>query len=449
MLWYPLAFFLALGILVTVHELGHYAAARLCGIQVLRFSIGFGHSLWSRRLGKDGTEWSLGLIPLGGYVRMLDEREAAVPPELLARAFNRQPVGRRAFVVVAGPLFNLLLAVVIYWGMFLHGVKEIRPLLGTPVTASAAAMAGIQEGELVVAVNGEPIQTWSAFRLALLNARLERRSALLDVMKDGASRGLTVSTAGLSDQDLEGDMMRRLGFVLHQPHLDAVVGSILTHSPAQQAGLLPGDKIVALNGRTITHWGEVVVGIRQSPARSVAMEILRGGQLIRLAVIPEAVVANGQTIGRMGAAVRADGNDPLLLEIRYGPLDALRQASRQTWDTVKLSLSMMGRMIMGDISWKNISGPVTIADYAGQTAQMGLMPYIRFIALISISLGVLNLLPIPILDGGHLMYYLAEFIKGSPVSEPVMALGQRVGFGILGLLMAFALFNDFQRLFFG
>lgn len=449
MLWYPLAFLLALGILVTVHELGHYLAARACGVKVLCFSIGFGRSIYRRVIGQDGTAWSIGLIPLGGYVKMLDEREGEVAAEELHRAFNRQTVGRRTAIVAAGPVANLLLAVLIYWLIFMAGVQELRPLVALPIAGSPAAQAGVAGGDLVQSVDGQSVQTWSEFRLALLEARLENRSAQISLGQGGATRAVEVATDSLSSTDLEGDMMRKLGLVPFQPKLEPVVGSLQANSPALKAGLQVGDRIVAIDGAPVEEWAELVNLVRKSPGVEMYFDILREGRSERLLVIPDEVVAKEQRIGRIGAAVKAGQDNTLLLEMRYGPWDALGQALSQTGATIRLSLSMMGRMVMGDISWKNISGPVTIADYAGQSAQMGVMPYLRFLALISISLGVLNLLPIPILDGGHLMYYLVEFFKGSPVSERVMEIGQRIGFGILGLLMTFALFNDFNRLFFG
>jgi len=450
MLWYPLAFLLALGILVTVHELGHYSAARLCGIKVLRFSVGFGRSIYSRVAGRDGTEWSIGLIPLGGYVKMLDEREGDVLPEEQHRAFNRQSVGRRFTVVAAGPVANLLLAVIIYWFMFMGGVQELRPIMASPPIGSPAASAGVAEGELIQHIDAKPIKTWSELRLAVLEARLEGRSAALGLGQEGVEqRSLVLETDSLTSADLEGDMLRKLGILPFQPKLDAVIGSIQPGSPAERGGLLPDDRVVLIENKEITHWAELVELVRAAPNRALVFEVKRQGHVERLSVTPDQVTIKGQTIGRIGAAVKSIADNPMVLDMHYGPVDALLQSVKLTGDTIKLSLSMIGRMITGNISWKNISGPVTIADYAGQSAQMGLMPYIRFIALISISLGVLNLLPIPILDGGHLMYYLVEFFKGSPVSEQVMDIGQRIGLAILGLLMAFALFNDINRLFFG
>lgn len=448
-LWYPLAFLLALGILVTVHELGHFLAARACGVKVLRFSVGFGPSLFSFFRGRDRTEWSLGLIPLGGYVRMLDEREGEVPALELHRAFNRQSVGRRACIVAAGPLANLLLAVLIYWAMFMSGVQELKPLLAAPAQETAAAVAGIEQGWLVTGADGQPLQTWSELRLAILEARLENRGLALDLLQGDATKHIILATDGLASSDLEGDFMHKLGLAPYQPSLEPVVGSVQPGSPAEEAGLMAGDRILLIDGYAVNHWGNVVEAVRAAPGQNLVFEVDRAGRIERIEITPASVDQKGRAVGRMGAAVKVDEGDSLLLEIRYGPGAALLHSFTQTWDTIHLSLSMMWRMVSGQISWKNISGPVTIADYAGQSAKLGLMPYVRFIALISISLGVLNLLPIPVLDGGHLMYYLAEFCKGSPVSERAMEVGQRVGLGILGVLMAFALFNDFNRLFFG
>lgn len=449
MLWYPLAFLLALGILVTVHELGHYFAARMCGIKVLKFSIGFGRTLWSKTVGRDATEWVIALVPLGGYVKMLDEREGAVPPQQLERAFNRQPLSRRAFVVVAGPLANLALAVAIYWIMFMVGVQELKPMLGQPPVDSPAAVAGVTEGDWVRSVDGVDVRTWSELRMALLEAHMAGRSAELRVTQGENARPVVLPTDSLGAKDLDGDMLRKLGLLLNQPKIDPVIGKVQAGSPAQKAGLQPGDRIVAIGSEPVSHWGEVVDKVRAAPGKLVSIDVVRLGHPARVELVPDTISSNGKAIGRMGAAVQAGDDHSLLIELRYGPAQALGQAFKQTWATMRLSLSMMGRMVTGDISWRNLSGPVTIADYAGQTAQMGLMPYVSFIAMISISLGVLNLLPVPLLDGGHLMYYLAEFFKGSPVSERAMDIGQRIGFGVLGLLMACALFNDLNRLFFG
>lgn len=449
MLWYPLAFLLALGVLVTVHEFGHFLAARACGIKVMRFSVGFGRILWSRRYGRDETEWAIAAIPLGGYVKMLDEREGSVAETERHRAFNRQPVGRRAFVVVAGPLANLLLAVVVYWFMFMGGVQELKAVVGVPLEGTPAAGAGLTPGMAVESVDGQSVQSWSDLRVAILESRLAQHPAHVEVRLSGRLVTLELETASLASDDLDGDMLRKLGLVPYQPPMEPVIGQVQTGSPAQRGGLLPGDRVIAIGAQEIAQWSQVVEQVRASAGVSLDFQVKRGGRIELLQVTPDKAVSNGKEVGRMGAAVKFDPANSMVFEVRYGPVDAMKHALQQTWMTVRLSLSMMGRMLTGSVSWRNLSGPVTIADYAGQSAQLGLGAYIRFIALISISLGVLNLLPVPVLDGGHLMYYFVEFLKGSPVSERAMEIGQRIGFGVLGLLMAFALFNDFNRLFFG
>lgn len=449
MLWYPIAFLAALGVLVTVHELGHFIAAKLCRIKVIRFSVGFGRILWSRKSGRDQTEWCIAAIPLGGYVKMLDEREGDVAEDERHRAFNRQTLGRRAFVVSAGPIANLLLAVVIYWLMFMSGVQELKPVLGAPVEGSVAAQSGVSAGMLIVKADGAALETWSDFRVAVLNARLEHRPVALEVRQDERVLSVLIATDSLSSNDLDADLLHKLGITLYQPPLQPVIGQVQAGSPAQLGGLVVGDLVLSVGVHPVKQWSQVVELVRASAGVSLEFEVLRNGRIEIARVTPEKITNGGKDYGRMGAAVKADPANSIFMEVRYNPVRAATEAMRQTWSTVRLSLSMMGRMLTGDVSWRNLSGPVTIADYAGQSAQMGFAAYIRFIALISISLGVLNLLPVPVLDGGHLMYYFVEFLKGSPVSERAMEIGQRIGFGVLGLLMAFALFNDFNRLFFG
>lgn len=447
--WYVGAFILALGVLVIVHEFGHYLAARLCGVKVLRFAFGFGPTLWSRRAGRDGTEWALAAFPLGGYVKMLDEREGAVAPHELTRAFNRQSVGRRAFIVVAGPAANLLLAVFLYWTVFLYGVPELMPRLGAAPAQSTAAVAGVPPGGLVRAVNRQPIATWQELRWEVLRRALDGEVVELEVespQHEIAKYRLDVTRFPL--QDLEKDPLRPLGLVLFRPRVPAVVGRVAPDSAAAEAGFASDDRILSIDGRAVGEWADVSAATRGAAGRRLQIEIERDGRTMSLAVVPREVEEGGQRIGRLGLLAKgADAPQPdMLIEVRYGPFEAASRAVAQTWDTAILSLRMMGRMITGDLSWKNLSGPVTIADYAGQSARMGLSYYLRFLAVISISLGVLNLLPIPVLDGGHLMYYLIEFIQRGPVSERVMEIGQQIGLALLALLMAFAFYNDIIRL---
>lgn len=452
MLWYLGAFVLALAPLIVVHEFGHYLVARWCGVMVLRFSVGFGKPLVSRRWGSDGTEWALAAIPFGGYVKMLDEREEPVAPDLLPRAFNRQPVLKRMAIVAAGPLANLLLAAAIYCGIFMNGVSDLKPLLGEPVAGSPAAFAGFRSGDRVTSANGEPVATWSELRKILFNAVLDRQPLELAVVtNDNHAEVRVLKPAIASGDDFENDPADKLGLTLLRPKLDPVIGAVTTGSPADAAGLRAGDVVVAIDDMAITDWGQVVSRIRSAYDTALTVDVMRAGVQKRFRLIPTKVVENGQPIGRLGITVKPDPERyaPMMIEVRYGFVQAMRHAAAEVWHTSVLSLQMIGRMIIGQASLKNLSGPVTIADYAGQTAKMGISPYLRFIALISISLGVLNLLPIPVLDGGHLMYYLAELFKGSPVSDSVLEVGQKIGFGILGLLMLFALYNDIHRLIAG
>jgi regulator of sigma E protease len=452
LLWYVGAFAVALGILIVVHEFGHYLVARWSGVKVLRFSVGFGRPLLTRRLGRDGTEWVLAAFPLGGYVKMLDEREAPVAPAELPRAFNRQPVGKRFAIVAAGPLANFLLAILFYWGLNVYGVDELKPLLSSPAAGTVAQAAGFEEGELVLNVDGKPVATWQDLRWEILQHALEKRPVDLETLNERREinrRRLDLS--GLDTEKLEEDLQHQLGLRPLRPRLPAVVGKVAPGSVAEAAGLRTGDLVVAADGTPIAGWADLVSLIREAPGRSVQLEWERDGARLSAEVVPSEVQEGGRRIGRIGVGVREDpaARDSLVIRMRYGPVDALGKAISQTWETATFTLSILGKMLTGEVSWRNLSGPVTIADYAGQSARLGPTHYIKFLALISISLGVLNLLPIPILDGGHLMYYLVEIVKGGPVSERAMEIGQQVGLALLVLLMAFAFYNDINRLISG
>jgi len=446
------AFVLALGALVVVHEYGHYLVARLCGVKVLRFSIGFGPSLLKRRFGRDRTEWVVAAVPLGGYVKMLDEREGEVAPAELGRAFNRQNVWRRYAVVTAGPVANFLFAILLYWLLFMHGVPEARPIVALPQAGTPAASAGFQSGETIRAINGEPVVSWQEVRWRMLQLALERQKVQLEVLnRDSQLNWRTLDLSQLNADQLEGDTLALIGLRLYRPEIKPVIGQIVAGSVAEQAGLRPGDRIAAANGRPVASWNDLVQIVRNHPGRELRLAFERGGARHELALVPETVQQNGEAIGRIGAAAQLDRReqDALVTVVRYGAAGALAQAAQRTWDMSVFSLKMLGRMLVGQISWKNLSGPVTIADYAGQSAQLGLASYLSFLALISISLGVLNLLPIPLLDGGHLMYYTIEIFKGSPVSDRIMEIGQKLGLTLLLVLMAFAFYNDINRLISG
>ena len=451
LIWYAGAFLLALGVLVVVHELGHYLAARLCNVKVLRFSIGFGRVLAARKFGRDRTEWAVASIPLGGYVKMLDEREGEVAAHERERAFNRQSVGRRALIVVAGPVANLLLAVVLYWGLFMTGVIELKPRLATPPAGTAAAMAGVTTGSTVRAVNGQAIASWQDLRWEVLRQALDREPLHLDVQgppPESVASRVVLQTSQFDLQELEKDPLRPFGLLLFRPPIPAIIGRVTPGSAAESAGMQIGDRIVAIDAETIADWSRVATIARASIDKPLNFVVDRAGIRHTMVVVPRSVEDGGLRVGRIGLAPQENSDEisNMTVTVSYGPIEAFGRACVQTWDTSVLSLRMMGRMLTGELSWKNLSGPVTIADYAGQSARLGLSYYLRFLALISISLGVLNLLPVPVLDGGHLMYYLAEFIKGGPVSERALEIGQQIGLALLALLMAFAFYNDFNRL---
>ncbi len=451
-LFYTAAFLVMLGVLVFVHELGHFLVARWCGVKVLRFSIGFGQTLWSKPFGRDRTEWSVGLIPLGGFVKMLDESEGEVAPDEAHRAFNRQKVWRRMAIVAAGPLTNLLLAVFIYWGGFWHGVEELRPVLGAPVAASPAARAGIENGEKVLKIDGSPVQSWQEVRWKMLSLAADKDWVELEVINPRHEISLRrLELAQIRESGWEGDALEHLGLRYFRPKIPPLIGKITPDGSADRAGLLAGDEILEVNGEAIDSWHQVVLAVRASPEKPMRFGISRQGRFFELSLTPTRVKDGAQEIGRIGATVRDPGfkRDDLVVVVRYDPLTALGKALDETWDKTVFSLRMIGKMLTGEVSWQNISGPVTIADYAGQSAKSGANPYLKFMALVSISLGVLNLLPVPILDGGHLLYYVAEIIRGKPLSERWMEIGQKIGMFLLGLLMICAFYNDINRLISG
>ena len=454
--WTIAAFLLALGPLIVFHELGHYTVARLCGVKVLRFSVGFGRPLVKWVRGRDRTEWVLSMIPFGGYVAMLDERETNGTPIAeadLPRAFNRQPVWRRIAIVAAGPIANLVLAVLLYAGINMVGVDEPRALFATPEAGTPVAETGIDAPFEVVALDGQPLRSMVELRWRLLKSGVDHDTATIDLRGVGAASGMqrTVSLdlGRFETKDFEGDFMQKLGLAPLRPR--PTIRDIADPSgPAAAAGLRRGDRIVSVDGKTIDDVDALQRLIAAAPGRRLALTVEREGALLSTAVTPapsSATTPEGQApaapIGRIGVQLRAQMQTVL---VRYGPIDAVVHGVSQTWDLCTFSLRMIGKMLSGEVSLKNISGPVTIADYAGQSARLGPLAFISFVAFISISLGVMNLLPIPMLDGGHLLYYSAEIVRGRPPSERFLEWSQRAGMFLLAGLMVVALFNDFARL---
>jgi regulator of sigma E protease len=441
-------FIVTLGILITAHEFGHFWVARRLGVKVVRFSIGFGPPLWLRRSRVDGTEYAITAIPLGGYVRMLDEREGPVADQERHRAFNRQPVSTRIAVVVAGPLFNFLFAILVYSVIFTAGIPGIRPLLDAPVADSIAARGGFQKGDLITAVDAQPTPTLHAVSLALLEHSLDKDLIQVQVEDEGGQHRLrTLDLHGQQKVTEDGDILAQLG--LSPWPIPAVVGQVLEGSPAQRAGFLPGDRVIAIDAQAIKDWPQLVAYVQARPGQTLSVLIDRAGQQQTLTVTPEPAAGDKQgIIGKIGVSgqIPADSTAQLQVVIRYGPFRAVAEAVSKTWDMSLFTLRMLGRTLLGKVSLSNISGPITIAQFAGQSASIGLIPFLSFLALVSISLGVLNLLPVPVLDGGHLMYYCIELVKGSPLSDVAQELGQRVGIALLVMLMGLALFNDLSRL---
>ncbi len=451
-LFYLAAFALVLGVLVLVHEYGHYLAARAMGVKVLRFSLGFGRPVWSKRFGVDQTEWAIGAFPLGGYVKMLDEREGEVPEDELPRSFNRQSVYKRIVIVAAGPLANFVLAIAAYWFVFCYGMQEPLPILAEPPAASAAAQAGIKAGDLVLQVGKTPVPAWQHMRWEILHQATGRDQVVLEVKT--SSGELVERVLGVEQIKMggwEGDLLAKLGIGLNQPLIPPIVGKFLPGSVAEEAGLLPGDLILSIDKKPIVTWPELVRIVQNSPDAVLEVEIERQGKRYLTDIVPVSVEKNGTQIGQIGIVVKDPGNlrEGRWVLVRYGLGEGLLKALQETWNKSVFNLVMIGKMVTGEVSWHNISGPVTIADYAGQSAKIGLSAYLSFLAVVSISLAVLNLLPVPILDGGHLMYYVIEIIRQKPLSERSMEIGQQIGLVLLLLLMVCAFYNDINRLISG
>ncbi|SDY32955.1 RIP metalloprotease RseP [Nitrosomonas sp. Nm33] len=447
------AFVVALGVLITFHEFGHYLVARWSGVKVLRFSIGFGQPLFKKRLGKDQTEWVIAALPLGGYVKMLDEHEGEVLPQELPRAFNRQSVAKRFAIVAAGPIANFLLAILLYWFLFMSGVSGLKPLLGPVKPSTPAAFSAFKEGETIVKIGNEPVATWQDVRWILLTHAIDHDPEVtVETANDRGEifwRKLDLSSVDTGDVD--ANFLEKIGLVNYQPIMAPIIGQVITGGAGYRAGLHVGDEVLAVDNKDMSNWEEFVKEIRAKPGQSLTLEILRDGKTMDIPITPDKTVDGNAEIGKIGVAPKIDQEAiaKLLVNVSYPAGTALLKALDKTWEVTFFTLRMLGKMVLGEVSWKNMSGPITIADYAGQSAKMGMIAYLGFLALISVSLGVLNLLPIPVLDGGHLMYYVIEIFKGTPLSEKAMAIGQQIGMAVLFTLMVFAIYNDIYRLISG
>lgn len=437
-----------LGVLVAVHEYGHFWVARRCGVKVLRFSIGFGKPLWSRT-DAHGTEYVVAAIPLGGYVKMLDEREADVDMDDLDSAFNRKPVLQRIAVVAAGPIANFLLAIVAFWALFLAGESGYAPIIGKVEAGSVAEIAGLEPGQEIVAVDGEATPTWQALSFRLLD-RIGDTGRINFAVKypdsDVVYESEAVVERWLSGQE-EPDLYGGLGIRLYTPDVVPLVGELVADGPAERAGFEPGDRVLTADGLEMPLWVDWVNYVRARPGETIAVTVERDGAPLRLDLTPDRVEEEGESFGRVGMGVSLPSMpDDMVRQFQRGPIESLAAAMTRTGDLVGFTLSSIKKMIQGLISPKNLSGPITIAKVASASAESGLESYISFLALLSISLGVLNLLPIPVLDGGHLLYYTVELLAGRPVPEKIQAFGYQLGlFLVLGIMML-ALYNDFARL---
>ena len=445
-----LAFIVAISVLVAVHEFGHFWVAKKLGIKVLRFSIGFGKPLWMTRFGADRTEFAVAALPLGGYVKMLDEREAPVAADEVSRSFNRQSLATRSAVILAGPLFNFIFAIAAYWLMFVSGVPGLKPMVGVVAPHSTAAVAGFLEEDLIESVAGQVTPTWDTATLLLLDAALAGKPTELQVRQPGEDqRLLVIDFSGVDNALDKGGLLNNLGFSVWRPSVPAVIDRLIDDAPAQQAGLQPGDLVTGVDAEPIRDWSAWVDYVRARPGQRLQVEIERDGAPMALELVPRAVEDHGETIGQIGAYVRqpADMREEIRTEVRYGPVESIGRSVDKTWEMTALTLRTLWGMVTGKASVENISGPISIAQYAGYSASIGLASFLKFLAIVSISLGVLNLLPVPVLDGGHLLFNIIEWIQGKPLSEHAQQIGQQLGIFALLALMSIAFYNDLSRLF--
>jgi regulator of sigma E protease len=438
-------FLLGLGPLIIIHELGHYWVARLCGVKVRRFSIGMGRVVWSRKFGPDQTEWAVSMLPLGGYVKLVDSRDpssAPVDANEEAREFTRQNVWKRIAIIAAGPAVNFLLAILLMAGLFMAGKEEPGTRLRAMPATSAVYVAGVRGGDAVTAVNGQPVSAWSELRWEIVRAAIDKRDAELVLRGQGGSSYRAVipaATLARFDPDGKVDVMEQLGMQMWRPR--PVVEKVYPDGAAARAGLRQGDLITAIDGKPAVDGVDIIATVRKAAGRSLQIELLRDGQPLRLAVVPDRDPTRGDGVIKLLVAQM-----PEMVTLKAGPLTAVAMGVERAWDGSVTTLKMIGKMLTGEVSLKNVSGPITIAGVAGQAASSGFSTYIEILAFISLSLGVMNLLPIPVLDGGQLLYYSLEVLTGRPLSARVGEIAQMAGFGLMLMLMALAVFNDLVRL---
>ena len=440
-----LSFVVAISLLVAIHEYGHYIVGRWAGMKILRFSVGFGKPIWSWRSGKDNTEYCIASIPLGGYVRFLDSREGSVEPEDEGRAFDQRPIPARIAVLAAGPLFNFLFAIVAYWVLFVPGVMVLKPAIGDVIPDSYADRAGLQFGDKIVAVGDVEPADWESTLVAILDNMVATGKVPLTLENEqGGHRRATIDVGSDATRLTEpGALFDGLGFSIWQP--PAGVGSLAPGGPAERAGIRVGDRITAVDGENIRSWSDLLGVVRDRPGQPVEVEYVRNGYTATVNLTLDAEGSGEERRGLIGIGLSETSAD-YYARRTYTPLESLSAAVDKTWTSTLFTMRMLGRMVTGDVSFKNISGPINIAQFAGDSAERGFSYFLGFLAIISISLGVLNLLPIPVLDGGQIVYQVVEMIKGGPLTERAQILGQQIGILALLLLMSFAFYNDIARL---
>ncbi|KAA8727869.1 regulator of sigma E protease [Ewingella americana] len=447
-LWSLAAFIVALGVLITVHEFGHFWVARRCGVYVQRFSVGFGRTLW-RRTDKHGTEYVLAVIPLGGYVKMLDERNETVPDELRHQSFNSKTVWQRAAIISAGPIANFIFAVFAYWLVFIIGVPAVRPVVGEVTPQSIAAQSNISPGMELKSIDGIETPDWDSVRLSLIG-EIGNNQTTLGVSQFGASEVVEKKldlTQWRFDPEKQ-DPVVALGIIPRGPQIESVLAEVQTDSAAQKAGLQAGDRIVKVDGQVLANWRTFAMQVRDNPGKPIALEVERAGSSVDITLTPDTKsVGKGKEQGFAGVVPKVIPLPDEYKTIRqYGPFVAFYEAGDKTWQLMKLTVNMLGKLITGDVKLNNLSGPISIAQGAGMSAEYGLVYYLMFLALISVNLGIVNLFPLPVLDGGHLVFLAIEKLKGGPVSERVQNFSYRIGAIVLVMVMGLALFNDFSRL---